>query len=356
MSSLKLPCPIWESPPSAQDIDEWGQLCDSKRAGGRFVLKQSGAPLLQRLTARQRANLSYWIYKYNLDNGVFDDRGGKPLVVDQAWVEGHRNRTPSPSNQMLTFLRELIRRDEADELPSELLMYRDLQLAAGGCRGDSELIGLYHHAVKKGWISLGTEQNGIRALSLNHSARIHVEEQLHEHGKNQQAAVPDPAKKESEFLTREVTISNIRNLPIDAQVVPIVEERLEEALIALHAGAHLSVIFLCGSVLEGVLLGAARQDPENFNKANATPKTRTENGSPKPKPFHEWSLAELIDVACEIGVLKPDEKAFGHGLRDFRNYIHPHKQMKSHFKPDEHTAGLCFQALKAALASLAGER
>ena len=162
----------------------------------------------------------------------------------------------------------------------------------------------------------------------------------------------DSESTEREFLTQEFTIPNIQELPVDTQVMSIVEARLDEARIALAAGAHLSVIFLCGSVLEAVLLGAAQQAPARFNQAKATPKANI--GS--PKRFHEWSLAQLIDVACEIGVLKLDIKKFSHGLRDFRNYIHPCEQMVSGFAPDEHTAKVCFQVLKAALASLAGER
>ena len=161
-------------------------------------------------------------------------------------------------------------------------------------------------------------------------------------------------KKESEFLNREFTIPNIHKLPIEQQVAPIVEARLNEAHVALSAGAHLSVIFLCGSVLEAVLLGAAQQAPARFNQASSTPKTK--DASPKPKQFHAWSLAELINVAYEVGVLKLDVKKFSHGLRDFRNYIHPYEQLVSDFTPDEHTAKVCFQVLKAALASLAGER
>ena len=164
--------------------------------------------------------------------------------------------------------------------------------------------------------------------------------------------VLNSAMKESEFLDREFTIPSLQKLPVDAQVVPIVEARLNEARVALGAGAHLSVIFLCGSVLEAVLLGAAQQAPTSFNQASATPKTA--NGS--PKRLHEWSLAQLIDVACEVGVLKLDIKKFSHGLRDFRNYIHPYQQLISGFTPDEHTAKVCFQVLKAALASLTGER
>ena len=68
------------------------------------------------------------------------------------------------------------------------------------------------------------------------------------------------------------------------------------------------------------------------------------------------TLAQLIDVACEVNVIKLDVKKFSPGLRDFRNYIHPYEQMVSGFTPDEHTARVCFQVLKAALASVAGKR
>jgi len=161
-----------------------------------------------------------------------------------------------------------------------------------------------------------------------------------------------PAQTPDDFLHREFTIPNVQKLPIEAQAVPIVESRLVEARTALGAGAYLSVIFLCGSVLEAVLLGAAQKDPVNFNCASASPK----DGNGTVKRFHEWSLAQFIDVACEMGMLKPDVKKFSHGLRDFRNYIHPYEQMVSGFTPDEHTAKVCFQVLKAALASVAGER
>ncbi|MCB1838643.1 MAG: hypothetical protein KDI61_00065 [Alphaproteobacteria bacterium] len=161
-----------------------------------------------------------------------------------------------------------------------------------------------------------------------------------------------PTQTVDDFLHAEFSIPNIQKLPIEALAIPIIESRLKEARIAMGAGAYLSTIFLCGSVLEAVLLGAAQKEPARFNKATASPKAA--DGS--VKRFHEWSLAQFIDVACEAGLLKPDVKKFSHGLRDFRNYIHPYEQMTSGFTPDEHTAKVCFQVLKAALASVAGER
>lgn len=167
------------------------------------------------------------------------------------------------------------------------------------------------------------------------------------------AVVPTkPAENEDQFLSREFTIPNIEMLPIESQAVPIIKGRLTEARKAMEAGAYLSVIFLCGSVLEAVLLGAAQLEPARFNRTSGSPKRR--DGS--VKPFHEWKLAQFIDVASELGVLKLDVKKFSHGLRDFRNYIHPYEQMRSGFSPDEHTAKVCFQVLKAALASVAGKR
>ncbi len=159
-------------------------------------------------------------------------------------------------------------------------------------------------------------------------------------------------QSDDDFLRREFSIPSISKLPVEAQVIPIIESRLDEAWKTMAASAYLSTIFLCGSVLEAVLLGAAQKEPERFNRAAASPKA----GDGSVKRFHEWSLAQFIDVACEVGLLKPDVRKFSHGLRDFRNYIHPYEQMLSGFTPDDHTAKLCFQALKAALASIVGER
>jgi len=167
------------------------------------------------------------------------------------------------------------------------------------------------------------------------------------------APSPKPAAQTvDDFLHSEFNIPNIQKLPIEAQAVPIIESRLAEARTAMGAGAYLATVLLCGSVLEAVLLGAAQKEPARFNQASASPKAA--DGS--VKRFYEWSLAQFIDAASEIGLLKPDVKKFGHGLRDFRNYIHPYEQMASGFTPDQHTAKVCFQVLKAALASVAGDR
>ena len=156
---------------------------------------------------------------------------------------------------------------------------------------------------------------------------------------------------EEEFLSKDFGGASIKKLPIEAAVMPLMEKRLKEIEICLNAQAPMAAIFLSGSVLEGILLGAALQAPQKFNQSEASPKKEG-----KVLQFHEWTLSNFIDVACDIGTLKLDVKKFGHALRDFRNYIHPYQQMSSGFNPDKHTATMCLQVLKAAIADLSGER
>ena len=74
------------------------------------------------------------------------------------------------------------------------------------------------------------------------------------------------------FLQREFEIPNIQKLPVDLGMSGIIQDRLKEAKSCLSVGAHLSVIFQCGSVLEAVLLGAAQREPRKFNQSPASPK------------------------------------------------------------------------------------
>jgi len=159
----------------------------------------------------------------------------------------------------------------------------------------------------------------------------------------------DPLKQ---FLDKDFGDIPVDKLPIEPTLIPVIKGRVSEASKCLKSGASLSVIFMCGSILEGILLGVAIQKPEKFNRAASAPVDK--NG--KVKILNEWTLSQLIDVACELGFIQLDVKKFSHALREFRNYIHPYQQMASKFEPDEHTADICMQVLKAAISGLSGKR
>lgn len=161
-----------------------------------------------------------------------------------------------------------------------------------------------------------------------------------------------PRDSGQEFLKQDFGPIAFQKIPTAGPLVTILESRLSEAIRCLKADSPLAVIFHCGGILEGLLLGLASANPQQFNQAPNSPKDKAGN----VKQLHEWTLAQFIDVACELGYLKLDVKKFSHALRDFRNYIHPYEQMSARFNPDKHTAEICLQVLKAAIASLSGSR
>jgi len=153
---------------------------------------------------------------------------------------------------------------------------------------------------------------------------------------------------EEEFLQKEYKTISVSALNIDGNVGDVVKQRIKEIDICMKAKAPLASIFLAGSTLEGILLSTAISNPKVFNQSNSAPKDK----EGKVLKLNEWKLSQLIDVACEIGYLDLDIKKFSHSLRDFRNYIHPYEQALAGFNPDDDTAQICWQVLKAAISDL----
>ena len=195
MSTNPQPRPIW----GGVDETQFGallnptlspKLCYDPRAGGYFGLDVSGANLLkvQPPTERQKANLSYWIYKHNLEHRLFDPstlRDENLLVLNQVWVESHRDRKPSTSDCLLMYLQELILRTDVGPSRNE-----ELLKAAGGCCIDTDLLELQRHTVDQGWTgSRDPSQSGTPWYQINLPARVYVEKQLRKQGRGRQAFV-----------------------------------------------------------------------------------------------------------------------------------------------------------------------
>jgi hypothetical protein len=154
--------------------------------------------------------------------------------------------------------------------------------------------------------------------------------------------------QEDDFLEKEFHEIPIELIGLDGVVTEVLECRFDEIKKCLSSDAPLSVIFLAGSTLEGILLGVALKHPKEFNQSTASPKDK----EGRVKRFQYWTLSNFIDVAHDVGLLKEDVKKFSHSLRDFRNYIHPYEQISSRFNPDKHTAKISWQVLKAAIYQL----
>ena len=152
---------------------------------------------------------------------------------------------------------------------------------------------------------------------------------------------------EEKFLKQEFEDLDISSLGLEDLISEIISTRIDEVKVCLGCDAPLASIFLIGSTLEGILLGIAFLNQNKYCQASSAPKYQGH-----VKSFKRWTLNDFIEVSYEIGFLKEDVYKFSHVLRNFRNYIHPFKQMSLRFNPDKHTAKICWQVLNAAIHQL----
>jgi hypothetical protein len=113
----------------------------------------------------------------------------------------------------------------------------------------------------------------------------------------------------------------------DVQMKAILERRWVECTTCIGAGAPLAATVMMGGLLEGLLLARVNSAPnkaakDRIFKAAAAPKDKSNS----TVSLKDWTLQHFIDVARELGWISQTVKDIGIVLRDYRNYIHPHKE------------------------------
>jgi hypothetical protein len=106
------------------------------------------------------------------------------------------------------------------------------------------------------------------------------------------------------------------------------QSRWQECVICVKNGASLGATVMMGDLIEGLLLARINQltDKAPVFTATAAPKDK-KTGKTQPLPF--WGLKDFIDVAHELGWITTTAKNIGDVLRDYRNYIHPQKELSN---------------------------
>lgn len=118
----------------------------------------------------------------------------------------------------------------------------------------------------------------------------------------------------------------------DQEYANILRTRFDEAATCRAYGAHVMAMIALGSFLEGVLHAVALQE----NLAGD----------------RKWTLEQLIDLAYTKNWIARDRQRFSHTLREYRNLVHPHAQLRNHEKPDANTVAVCWEVAVAALNDL----
>ncbi len=111
----------------------------------------------------------------------------------------------------------------------------------------------------------------------------------------------------------------------DAVMQKILTDRWIECVNCLNAPAPLAATVMMGGLLEGLLLARVNQESNKKPIFTATAAPKDKNGG--TKPLKDWVLFDFISVAHELSWITVSAKSIGHALRDYRNYIHPQKQL-----------------------------
>ena len=97
----------------------------------------------------------------------------------------------------------------------------------------------------------------------------------------------------------------------------------ELSLILFPSGAWKSTVVMAGSILEAILHDCLTADAAIKSKALAA-----KNAPKKDLTKGEWRLDDLIQVAVELKLLPSDRAdAIDTVLRDYRNFVHPMKEV-----------------------------
>ena len=133
----------------------------------------------------------------------------------------------------------------------------------------------------------------------------------------------------------------------DAQLRTIIDRDYRElSMILLPSGAWKSTVVLSGSILEALLQDALTKDSAILSKAETSSKAPVHKTLEKG----EWKLHDLIEVAVDLQILPLDRsKAIDQILRDYRNYVHPKKEIRSKYPCTEAEALLSKGALDAVI-------
>lgn len=116
------------------------------------------------------------------------------------------------------------------------------------------------------------------------------------------------------------------NLVGEPKMQAALERRWEECKRCLAAGAPLAATVMMGGLLEALLLARINRESDKgpIFKAKASPRDKATG---QTLALKEWTLKNYIDVAHEVGWVSQSARDVGEVLRDYRNYIHPYKEL-----------------------------
>lgn len=141
-----------------------------------------------------------------------------------------------------------------------------------------------------------------------------------------------------------------------AKLSKMLERDLYETVIALAIKSYKSALILCGSIAEAVLLDNLLSKKEDSLKALERILSK-ENKQLKSDDKHldRWVLDRLLDVALESRIISENLYHWGHGLRGFRNLVHPGVEQRQAMEVSRENAEMAWNVVKRLLSEISAK-
>ncbi len=111
----------------------------------------------------------------------------------------------------------------------------------------------------------------------------------------------------------------------DALMQSILVRRWNECVACLSVGAPMAATVMMGGLLESLFLARINRETNQapIFTAQAAPKDKQGN----PLRLNQWMLGSYIAVAHELGWITQSGRDVSEVLQEYRNYIHPQKEL-----------------------------
>jgi hypothetical protein len=141
------------------------------------------------------------------------------------------------------------------------------------------------------------------------------------------------------------------SLITDTQMQNILRRRWLECIDCISAGAPLAATVMMGGLLEALLLARINRETNKaaIFKAIAAPKDKSTGQTLSLK---DWGLRNYIDVAHELGWISQSTKDISAVLRDYRNYVHPYKELSHGITLEKSDAPILWEVSKSITAQI----
>lgn len=134
----------------------------------------------------------------------------------------------------------------------------------------------------------------------------------------------------------------------DSDLAKTLTNLWDEANRTFQAKAYLATVILQGSILEGVLSFIVQENCAEAGRSNRSPKDKRG----QVLPHNEWTLEALIQVTHERSWLPYNTYKLSQNLQDFRNMVHPRKQMENQFQANKYTCEIAWNVIGSAIDAL----